>query len=215
MEKELVDYMRDLDGLLDVRGQWAMFRNSKTASTSMEMGPLNNLIITMGHGQKNYKTVWRELFESRMEKIFTFSFVRNPWDRVFSAFNYLQNYKFSRIQLRRRRHQLRKDVEFKDYIKTDFLEEGPSTNIHFAEQAPKILFNGNQFVSFIGRFENLEDDWRQVANKIGVSGKLQKRNVTSHLHYSNYYDDECIEIVRNTYKEEIDFLGYKYEKRTE
>jgi hypothetical protein len=63
---------------------------------------------------------------------------------------------------------------------------------------------------FVGRFENLNKDWAYVASKIGESPVLPKVNSSNHIHYKTYYDDECIEIVADLYRKDIDILGYKF-----
>lgn len=208
MEEKLIKYLESLRPTLDVHGRWAMFATAKTASVSMGRGPLKQTMIVFHRGHKNWAIVWNNLFVPRIDDVFTFSFVRNPWERVLSAFNYMQNHT-------KLHWDMVTDITFKDFIKTTFLKEGPEINSHFFTQGKNILFNGKPFLSFIGKFENMDKDWKIVADIIGVKNTLPKLNARAHRHYSNYYDDDAIEIVRNTYKEEIDFLGYEYENRKE
>ena len=64
----------------------------------------------------------------------------------------------------------------------------------------------------VGRFETLAIDWAYVAGRLNVDRKLKHLGASSHDHYTTYYDEESIEIVRTLYAEEIAALGYGYGK---
>ena len=40
-----------------------------------------------------------------------------------------------------------------------------------------------------------------------------KKNESKHDHYSTYYTDESIEIVRNMHEDDIKYFNYKFENK--
>tara|TARA_Y100000034_G_scaffold129194_1_gene185214 strand:+ start:172 stop:1071 length:900 start_codon:yes stop_codon:yes gene_type:complete len=72
--------------------------------------------------------------------------------------------------------------------------------------------NGNPYIEYALRFENLEEDWNILFKKIGRKPpRLSKKNVSKHTHYSEYYDDETREFVRHLFKKDIEEFGYNFE----
>ena len=63
------------------------------------------------------------------------------------------------------------------------------------------------------RFENLNDDFKFVCEKIGIpKEELPHYNKSEHEHYSTYYDEELINLVKNHFNIEIKYFGYKFAK---
>ncbi len=77
--------------------------------------------------------------------------------------------------------------------------------------------NKNILTDYIIRFENLNEDWDNMFKDLGMETPVlpygNKFNKTEHKHYSEYYDDETIELVHKLFKKDFDSFGYKFEKR--
>ena len=68
-------------------------------------------------------------------------------------------------------------------------------------------------IDYLIRFEQLNDDFKLVCKKLDIPySPLPKRNKSKRTHYSEYYDDELIEIIRHKFIEEITFGNYRFEK---
>ena len=129
--------------------------------------------------------------------LFTFSFVRNPWDRVVSAYEYL-NRSIS--------------ISFKDFIFSDFVN--PDVKWHYGITQFDIIGDGDStpLVDFIGRFERLQEDFNRVCKIIGIRPVLLPyKNKSIHKHYSEYYDDTLKEVVDKLYYKDIKIFSYNYE----
>ena len=87
--------------------------------------------------------------------------------------------------------------------------KGMDVDSHFNLLKPELPFRN---VQYIIRFENLDYNFRELCNLIGLPyKKLPIFNKSKHEHYSKYYDNELIELVHKKFKDEIDFFGYKFE----
>jgi hypothetical protein len=71
--------------------------------------------------------------------------------------------------------------------------------------------NGKLQMNFIGKFENLQEDWNFICDKIGVKNKeLTHRKKASKVNYDEYYIGENKELVAKLWKKDIDAFGYNY-----
>ena len=138
-----------------------------------------------------------------------FTFVRNPWDRAISEYFYTcQN----------------GDVQFKRAFPTPghFIKAGHfkkqhhfTWKWHLKSQYSFIADgSGGDKMDFIGRYENLQEGFNTVCDKIGIPKKklphkMQSRNKPK-LHYTEFYDDKSRNIIANIYKRDIEYFGYKF-----
>lgn len=66
-------------------------------------------------------------------------------------------------------------------------------------------------MDFVGRFENLREDFSLVCHKLNITGSLGRRNSSKHRDYRSYYSDRGIELVAQGYTEDIQLFGYTYD----
>ena len=199
MERRLLKHIMRAEPSIDILGQWLTVGNAKTAQKSIMNGILADRHVKRSRGWRNYRRVWDHVILPRIDDIFMFTFVRNPWDRTVSAFHFLQQ-----------RHQLYRHYTFQGFLKKELAPHGTDINRHFWPQAKTFLYRGKPIPNmFIGRFERLHEDWAIVADKLGVQRELPHINKSTHKPYADYYDYECAEIVAKLYAEEIAALGYR------
>jgi hypothetical protein len=69
-------------------------------------------------------------------------------------------------------------------------------------------------VDHVMRFESLQADFDRVCERVGVPKcHLPNRNKSNRVHYSQYYDDDLIELVARRHAFEIRQFGYEFERR--
>jgi hypothetical protein len=129
---------------------------------------------------------------------FRFAFIRNPWDRLLSFYFFKKH---------NDRVKISKDMSFKDYLKSSsFLDQ-----FKYEAKNQFSYVDGFGEFSFIGRFENLQQDFNAICDKIKIpTPRLPHLNKTTHTHYTEYYDDETREIVAKKYAQDIEYFGYKF-----
>jgi hypothetical protein len=75
--------------------------------------------------------------------------------------------------------------------------------------------SGRECVDYVGRFESLEDDYRVIRERLGLSQRRLPhiRHGTSHPHYSLLYSDATRDIVAERFAADIERFGYRFEDR--
>ena len=178
----------------------------KCAGSSM----YSQYYTTYGHGLRKKTFKYFKDSSERKTPHFSFTFSRNPWDRLVSAYNYLSRGGSSSKDLKDYRRLFYTHKNFKTAVLN--WHESYFDQIHFKPQWEWICDdNKNVIVDFVGRFENLQHDFNTVCDKIGVPRKkLPHKNKTNHKHYTEYYDEETREIVAQKYAKDIEYFGYEF-----
>jgi hypothetical protein len=135
-------------------------------------------------------------------KYFTFGFVRNPWERMVSwYFMAVQKPELDTPSLIRIR-----ELSFEQFLEMD----PPGAHVNNSQLDYLADTSGNPMVSFVGRYENLEQDWRTVARTIRINPMLSCQNYTKHEDYRHYYNEHTKQIVAKRFAKDIDALGYLF-----
>jgi len=139
-----------------------------------------------------------------------FSFVRNPYSRLVSAYFFLKEGGHAGPAGRRLAEVLNlKELSFREFVKKHI--SGKELGHQWT---PFFIFVNDKnikSIDFIGRFENLQEDFNIVCDKIGIpQQQVPHYRQTKHKHYTEYYDDETRKIVAEMYGKDIQYFGYKF-----
>jgi hypothetical protein len=156
--------------------------------------------------------------------LFTFAFVRNPWDRVVSCYRdkihgEVDGYTHFTIRPGVANCLARFDtfvpgMSFDDFVAAVASIRDEDADEHFRSQRTFVTDEeGKIGVDFLGRFERLADDFRFVQEKIGLPRNelpwLQKaRNAAR---YTDFYNKETQRIVAARFQQDIEMFGYEFE----
>lgn len=71
--------------------------------------------------------------------------------------------------------------------------------------------DGKILVDFIGRVENLQADFDEVCDRIGIKRRqLPHVNRSAHKPYWEYYDETSRDVVAERFRRDIDYFGYRF-----
>lgn len=155
---------------------------------------------------------YRTIFGRRdFERLYKFTFVRNPWDRVLSAYSYLRNGGWNEEDRRWAERHLTEFASFDDFVLRGLKRPVIRDYIHFRPQHEFIcdLF-GRPLVDFIGRFERIDEDYRAICARLGISSPLQESNIGFHRDYRVAFTAEMIHAVERHYRADIKMFRYTF-----
>ena len=70
---------------------------------------------------------------------------------------------------------------------------------------------GNVPLDFIGRFENLQQDFNKVCDRLQIEdSQLPKLLVRQYGHYTEKYTDKTKDLVYRLYRTEIDYFNFEF-----
>lgn len=158
---------------------------------------------------------------------YKFTFVRNPYDRMVSAFKYLNKIK---------KHQ----NNFKDFLfENAHLSDYGYFHTFISQYDHLIDNNSNININYIGKFENLNEDFVKVLRIIGISeikhtkyledniiinsssqgkmhyDKTNKTDKIDKIFYTDYYDEECLQQINNYFEKDFKQFNFKMCKNKE
>jgi len=145
-------------------------------------------------------TVQRCLPPDVYNTLFKFAFVRNPWDRLASRYDYL------RKNPKHHRHQLICSMDgFEEYVDYE-MRRGKMFQYTQLTDA-----SGRMIVDFVGYYEQLSDDFAKVCNRLGVQASLPHLNKSVDRDYRTYFTPELRTKVARYFSRDIEMFGYTFE----
>ncbi len=156
---------------------------------------------------------YSQAFSSReFNRYFKFTFVRNPWDRLVSAYHFMKQRNWDPAGTGSVGN-LSEYPEFDLFVRGWLNPDSIKMHAVFRPQTSYIFRKDKLMVDFVGYLENIEDDFGYIRSKIGSDvdllhlnqGKLRSSD------YRDYYNYETIRIVENIYRDDITRLGYSFD----
>jgi chondroitin 4-sulfotransferase 11 len=201
------------------RGAYAEYANDrrclfihipKTAGTSVSKALFGDV-----HSHHFSYRVYQRANPRKFQQFFKFTFVRNPYDRLVSAYFHVlrEGANWSGIAVGQWwRRAVQPHPDFASFVRSLSGFDLMRCSMHFWPQSHFICRqDGCIMVDFIGRYENIEEDFNTVARRLGMAAPLPRANRSAHAHYSTYYDPNLQEIAAKLYAQDFQNLGYGFE----
>lgn len=140
------------------------------------------------------------------KKMFKFAFTRNPWDRFLSLYFYMFE---GPVWCKEKVPNI---INFSTFVKLYYNDYQLSGHrVWTAHFRPQIEWVNLKSIDFIGKFENLQEDFDTVCDNINITRKkLLHQNKTNHKHYSEYYNKKTRDMIAEKYKKDIQHFGYEF-----
>lgn len=165
------------------------------------------------HGAGHDSLWWYQLVfdHEEFDSYFKFAFVRNPWDRLVSAYTFLKQGGMSENDKKWAEQHLSGFDDFDSFVKVWVNRQNIYKGIHFVPQFEFVCLGDlRPAVDFIGRFERLAEDFNFIREKLGKESNLQKLNMGAKKDYRQFYTKETIQIVADAYYEDVKIFGYDF-----
>ena len=168
----------------------------------------------LADARHNPVLLYRLLLGKDFLKFTTFSVVRNPWARIFSAYHFLKKGGLSGTDPEMGKILSEECPSFEQFIKEWLPRHGVCSYGHYVPQYEFLCgWKRRVIVEHIIKVENLDHDWPMVAESLGLPVRsIGRHNTSNNYRYRESYDKESVEIVRKLYKSDVQLFGYSYEE---
>lgn len=147
----------------------------------------------------------------KFSEYYKFTFVRNPWDRLLSAYIFLKKGGLNEMDHTWAEEHLSQFETFEQFVVEWVNEENVWSWVHFVPQCHFICDDsGSIKMDFVGRQENMSADFDVVKKRLGIDVELPVLNKTRLRLYHDEYTDETQEIVAKVYARDIELFDYQF-----
>ena len=159
----------------------------------------NRIASVPGTGHNSYENMKKYIPEG----YFKFAFVRNPFQLLYSSWaRHLETKNYSNYT-----------KTFKNYLIG--IAKGTTAPVHSRwTQWDYLSYEGEIAMDFIGRFENILDDWTHVTDTIGLKGlelpKLNQNEEKDTKLYREAYTPGMRAYIEKRYRRDLEEFGYEF-----
>lgn len=142
-----------------------------------------------------------ELLPSEIyNKFYKFGFVRNPWDWQVSLYHYM-----SQIKDHHQGELAKKFSSFDEYLEWRVNNDKRTQKDFFYDKS------NNLKVDFVGKLENLTNDFNFICKQIGINASLEHKNSSKRSNdYRKYYNTHTKNLLADHFEDDIKLFNYEF-----
>ena len=180
----------------------------KTAGTSVTNALFGS--GTPGHLPLSW---FQHIEPEKFAEYFKFAFVRNPWDRLVSGYTYMVGKDSKGRDTAEWIAFLKQFASFEDFVLRWVNEENVERHKTFVPQY-RFVYDKHGLLSldFIGRYENLREDYQRICDTLGGGEPLPHANKSERIDYRQYYSARTHDIVARVYAKDIELFNFTFDK---
>jgi chondroitin 4-sulfotransferase 11 len=153
--------------------------------------------------------------EKKYDEYFKFTVVRNPFDRLVSAFHFLKKGGINPVDKKWSDKNLMNIDDFESFVyklKDKKFAKKVLNQQHFRPQYKYLVTSkGTLNIDLIMKFENLSSDFVKLTDMINMKDKtLEHKNKSDRNSWEEYYDENSKELIHKLYQKDFELF---YEKR--
>ena len=217
----IFEYLTDKTMLISDSHEFIFLRMRKVASTSMKAillplcipapeGGFAHIKSRMrlewdyrkyvGRAHDDIRAVQRRMPKAKFDRYFKFAFVRNPWDRLVSEYEFIL-----KSPQHGRHARVKKLGNFNQFIQMQIPRRDAYQINMLCDREGALLMD------FVGKLENVKDDWCMVCDRIGIPVQgLPRKKLIKREHFRSYYNDESRQLVAMHWAREIELFDYEF-----
>lgn len=157
---------------------------------------------------EHFSLRWPVVYPPLPESFLTFTFVRNPYARMYSFYT-------SKIQLGQapgkyyEKFGIKKGCSFEKCVNILTSIDPQDLEHHAIPQSILLINNDKLLVDYVGKLENIEEDWIVIQQLFGTQKALGKANQTRHSSQA-VYTPELQQRVYDYYRNDFELFGYDF-----
>lgn len=162
----------------------------------------------------NYQTAFSQ---REFLSFYKFTFVRNPWDRLASAYFFLRGGGLTELDHQNSERTVCRFSDFTAFVEGYIARCDFTEILHLRSQHSFLCASDRSppEVDFIGRFERLSDDFAKIGNVLGIDRQLSHRNAAGSRpqgSYREFYTERTAQIVADAYAyaRDIELFDYRF-----
>jgi len=151
------------------------------------------------------------------DSYFTFTFVRNPFDRLLSIYSFTMDLKnpLSKNNKPFIQTMREKNMTFEEFVYTLYKSKSMRFFQRFKPQIHWLQPEGQNIkFDFIGRLESIQNDYMKLCDLLQIKEPLPLPNANKStnrdIKYKKYYTPEMQKMVSELYNKDFKFLKYKF-----